>query len=242
MIYLDAEHLSARLDGVASFVPAGARLADIGSDHAYLPAALVLQGKINYAVAGEVVKGPYENAVHEIHHHQLTAHIQPRLADGLAAIKPEDKIDTIAIAGMGGSLIASILEKGKAKLSGVKRLILQPNVGEMQLRQWLMNNRYQIMAEKIIAEDDHIYEIILAEPSVVPFRYSQYELDFGPFLLQKKNRVFKQKWQEYCAREKKVIEQMKKAQQPPLVKINRLEKKLNEIKEVITNDHRYPTD
>jgi tRNA (adenine22-N1)-methyltransferase len=241
MIYLDAEHLSARLAGVASLVPAGARLADIGSDHAYLPAALVLQGKINYAIAGEVVKGPYENAVHEITHQQLTDEIQPRLADGLAAIAPEDKIDTVVIAGMGGSLIASILEKGRDKLVGVKRLILQPNVGEKQVRQWLMANRYQITGEKIIEEDDHIYEIILAEPSIVPFYYSQYELEFGPLLLEKKTPVFKKKWQEFCQREENVIAQMQKAQQPPLQKIARLEEKLRGIKEVITSDHRYPT-
>lgn len=191
MIFVDEKHLSARLACVASLVPAGARVADIGSDHAYLPAALVLDGKIDFAIAGEVVKGPYENAVHEIKDHQLEGKVIPRLADGLAAIEPADKVDTITIAGMGGSLIASILEKDKNKLTGIKRLVLQPNVGESQLREWLMNNHYQIMTEKIIEEDNHIYEIIVAEPSVVPFRYSKYELDFGPFLLENKGPIFK---------------------------------------------------
>ena len=139
MIFVDEKHLSARLACVASLVPAGARVADIGSDHAYLPAALVLDGKIDFAIAGEVVKGPYENAVHEIKDHQLEGRVIPRLADGLAAIEPADKVDTITIAGMGGSLIASILEKDKNKLTGIKRLVLQPNVGESQLREWLMN-------------------------------------------------------------------------------------------------------
>ena len=193
MIFVDEKHLSARLACVASLVSAGARVADIGSDHAYLPAALVLDGKIDFAIAGEVVKGPYENAVHEIKDHQLEGQVIPRLADGLAAIEPADKVDTITIAGMGGSLIASILEKDKNKLTGIKRLVLQPNVGESQLREWLMNNHYQIMNEKIIEEDNHIYEIIVAEPSVVPFRYSKYELDFGPFLLENKGPVFRKK-------------------------------------------------
>ena len=88
MIFVDEKHLSARLACVASLVPAGARVADIGSDHAYLPAALVLDGKINFAIAGEVVKGPYENAVHEIKGHQLEGQVIPRLADGLAATCP----------------------------------------------------------------------------------------------------------------------------------------------------------
>ncbi|MCC4456113.1 tRNA (adenine-N(1))-methyltransferase [Limosilactobacillus reuteri] len=238
MIFVDEKHLSARLACVASLVPAGARVADIGSDHAYLPAALVLDGKIDFAIAGEVVKGPYENAVHEIKDHQLEGQVIPRLADGLAAIEPADKVDTITIAGMGGSLIASILEKGKDKLTEIKRLVLQPNVGESQLREWLMNNHYQIMTEKIIEEDNHIYEIIVAEPSVVPFRYSKYELDFGPFLLENKGPIFKKKWQEYLQREAHVIDQMQKAQQPPVKKINEINQFLSQVKEAIADDNR----
>ncbi|AGN99372.1 SAM-dependent methyltransferase [Limosilactobacillus reuteri] len=235
---MDEKHLSARLACVASLVSAGARVADIGSDHAYLPAALVLDGKIDFAIAGEVVKGPYENAVHEIKDHQLEGQVIPRLADGLAAIEPADKVDTITIAGMGGSLIASILEKDKNKLTGIKRLVLQPNVGESQLREWLMNNHYQIMNEKIIEEDNHIYEIIVAEPSVVPFRYSKYELDFGPFLLENKGPVFRKKWQEYLQREAHVIDQMQKAQQPPVKKINEINQFLSQVKEAIADDNR----
>lgn len=238
MIFVDEKHLSARLACVASLVPAGARVADIGSDHAYLPAALVLDGKIDFAIAGEVVKGPYENAVHEIKDHQLEGRVIPRLADGLAAIEPADKVDTITIAGMGGSLIASILEKDKNKLTGIKRLVLQPNVGESQLREWLMNNHYQIMNEKIIEEDNHIYEIIVAEPSVVPFRYSKYELDFGPFLLENKGPVFRTKWREYLQREAHVIDQMQKAQQPPVKKINEINQFLSQVKEAIADDNR----
>ena len=238
MIFVDEKHLSARLACVASLVPAGARVADIGSDHAYLPAALVLDGKIDFAIAGEVVKGPYENAVREIKDHQLEGQVIPRLADGLAAIEPADKVDTITIAGMGGSLIASILEKDKNKLTGIKRLVLQPNVGESQLREWLMNNYYQIMNEKIIEEDNHIYEIIVAEPSVVPFRYSKYELDFGPFLLENKGPIFKKKWQEYLQREAHVIDQMQKAQQPPVKKINEINEFLSQVKEAIADDNR----
>ena len=238
MIFVDEKHLSARLACVASLVPAGARVADIGSDHAYLPAALVLDGKIDFAIAGEVVKGPYENAVREIKDHQLEGQVIPRLADGLAAIEPADKVDTITSAGMGGSLIASILEKDKNKLTGIKRLVLQPNVGESQLREWLMNNHYQIMTEKIIEEDNHIYEIIVAEPSVVPFRYSKYELDFGPFLLENKGPVFRKKWQEYLQREAHVIDQMQKAQQPPVKKINEINEFLSQVKEAIADDNR----
>lgn len=230
---MDAQHLSKRLEQVAAFVPANARMADIGSDHAYLPAALALQGKISFAVAGEVVAGPYENMAKEIRDNGLEKVIVPRLANGLAAINPADKVDTVVIAGMGGTLIADILERGKEQLQGVKRLVLQPNVGEFRLRSWLLANRYQIMAERLVEEDDHIYEIIVAEPSPVPFSYSYYELMFGPFLLEKKGSVFDAKWQDYINRQEGVLKQMANAKQPPADRINQLKKRIALVEEAL---------
>lgn len=233
---MDAQHLSKRLAQVADFVPAKARLADIGSDHAYLPAALALTGKITMAVAGEVAAGPYENMEKEIRENGLSKQIIPRLADGLAAIKPADKIDTVVIAGMGGSLIADILERGRNRLTGVKRLILQPNVGEYRLRTWLLAHRYQIMAERLVEEDDHIYEIIVAEPSIVPFSYSYYELMFGPLLLEKKGPVFEKKWRAYIKRQLGVLDQMASAKQPPVEKIQQLKAQIALVKEALEDD------
>lgn len=233
---MDAQHLSHRLAQVATFVPTGARLADIGSDHAYLPAALALQGKITMAVAGEVAAGPYENMAHEIEANGLTDQIIPRLANGLAAIQPADRIDTVTIAGMGGTLIANILDRGQEQLAGVKRLILQPNVGEYRLRSWLLAHHYQIMAERLVKEDDHIYEIIVAEPSLVPFRYSNYELLFGPLLLEKKGPVFREKWQDYLQRQQGVLDQISSAKQPPVDKIERLEERMQLVKEALADD------
>lgn len=233
---MDAEHLSQRLATVAALIPEGARIADIGSDHAYLPAALALQKKISFAVAGEVVKGPYQNAVKEIHRYHLEDIIQPRLADGLAAIQPTDQVDTVVIAGMGGALITSILDSGKDKLRSVKRLVLQPNVGEPRLRKWLLANRFQIMAEKLVAEDGHDYEIIMAEPSPVPFTYSDYELFFGPLLLEKKGPVFTAKWQDYLSRQEKVIQQMQAAKKVPVTRIKQLQARQALVKEAISDD------
>ena len=146
--------LSQRLAAVGEFVPESARLADIGSDHAYLPVALMLKGKIKYAVAGEVVQGPYESARKQVQKDGLEDRITVRLANGLDAIQPQD-----AITGMGGSLIREILEAGKLhqRLSGQERLILQPNIGERTLRSWLQENQYKIQSEKILEENKKIY-------------------------------------------------------------------------------------
>ncbi|HAT55745.1 MAG TPA: tRNA (adenine(22)-N(1))-methyltransferase TrmK, partial [Lactobacillus sp.] len=125
---MDADHLSKRLAAVASYVPKSARIADIGSDHAYLPVYLAKRNQIAFAVAGEVVDGPFENAVSEIAAQRLTDKIDARLGDGITVLRPEDRIDTIVIAGMGGTLISDILERGWQHLSGQERLVLQPNV------------------------------------------------------------------------------------------------------------------
>ena len=108
--------LSKRLSAVAAYVQKGSRLADVGSDHAYLPLFLVENGIIDYAVAGEVVQGPYQSALTNVAQAGKEELIQVRLANGLAAIESSDQIDTITIAGMGGRLIADILESDLAKL------------------------------------------------------------------------------------------------------------------------------
>lgn len=90
----------------------GAILLDVGSDHAYLPIELVERGQIKSAIAGEVVEGPYQSAVKNVEAHGLKEKIQVRLANGLAAFEETDQVSVITIAGMGGRLIARILEEG----------------------------------------------------------------------------------------------------------------------------------
>ena len=118
-----------RLERVAAHVPAGARLADIGSDPAYLPVALMRRGAIEAAVAGEVALTPFHAAERSVRESELSQSISVRLADGLAAIEASDAITAISICGMGGERIRDILDGGKARLSGQERLILQPNGG-----------------------------------------------------------------------------------------------------------------
>lgn len=185
--------LSQRLADVAEFVPQGARLLDVGSDHAYLPIALMEEGKIDFAIAGEVVKGPYEAAVHNVSGAALSDKIDVRLADGLAAFEASDNITTITICGMGGGLIADILAAGAEKLANVERLILQPNNREDELRTWLMNNSFKLVAEKIMTENDKFYEIMVVENGQMELSVT--ELRFGPFLNQEKSDVFKARWQ-----------------------------------------------
>ena len=186
--------ISKRLELVASFVPQGSILLDVGSDHAYLPIELVERGQIEAAIAGEVVVGPYQSAVKNVDAHGLEEKIQVRLANGLAAFEEEDQVSVITIAGMGGRLIATILEEGLDKLVNVERLILQPNNREDDLRIWLQDHGFQIVAESIIEEAGKFYEILVVEAGQM--KLSASDLRFGPFLSKEISPVFVQKWQK----------------------------------------------
>ena len=186
--------ISKRLELVASFVPQGAILLDVGSDHAYLPIDLVERGKIKSAIAGEVVEGPYQSAVKNVEAHGLKEKIQVRLANGLAAFEEEDQVSVITIAGIGGRLITSILEEGLDKLANVERLILQPNNREDDLRIWLQDHGFQIVAESILEEAGKFYEILVVEAGQM--KLSTSDLRFGPFLSKEVSPVFVQKWQK----------------------------------------------
>jgi tRNA (adenine22-N1)-methyltransferase len=193
-----------RLERVAAHMPAGARLADIGSDHAYLPVALMRRGVIAAAVAGEVAQTPFRAAERTVRENELEEWITVRLANGLAAIEAGDGITAISICGMGGETIRDILDSGKARLSGQERLILQPNGGEQPLRQWLMDNGYRILCEEVLRENRFDYEIIVAERSG-PVRYSAEELYFGPLLMQVRSEAFLSKWQRRLRQKQKTL-------------------------------------
>ena len=186
--------ISKRLELVASFVPRGAILLDVGSDHAYLPIDLVERGRIKSAIAGEVVEGPYQSAVKNVEAHGLKEKIQVRLANGLAAFEEADQVSVITIAGMGGRLIATILEEGLDKLASVERLILQPNNREDDLRIWLEDHGFQIVAESILEEAGKFYEILVVEAGQMNLLAS--DVRFGPFLSKEVSPVFIQKWQK----------------------------------------------
>lgn len=231
---MNAQQLSKRLAKVGEFVPSQARLADIGSDHAYLPVRLMLAKKISYAVCGEVVKGPYESALHQVTLQGLADNITVRLADGLFAIEPSDKIDTVTICGMGGTLIKQILLEGKERITGEELLILQPNVGEATLRKYLVANGYSIIAEEILEENKKIYEIIVAKKLVQPMSLNEAQYLFGPLLMQEKSPVFIKKWQRELMQRQRVLQQLQNSAQNHDEKIAELQVEMKLIEEVLT--------
>lgn len=219
--YVNIIRVSKRLSKVASFVEKGAIVADIGSDHAYLPCYLIANGIIQKAIAGEVVKGPYESAIKNVRREGLSNAVTVRLANGLFAIEDEDGVNTVTIAGMGGSLIATILDEGKDRLRNVKRIIAQPNIYAKGIRDWAVDNGWMIVDEAILSEDGKIYEIIVLEKGEAT--YDKLELLIGPFLLQSKSPVFFEKWERELAEWKRVLDSLNQAEQTDVIQARKEE-------------------
>ena len=152
--------LSPRLSMVGELVPVGARLADVGTDHAYLPAALILEGKIPWAVAADLRRGPLDRARTTVREYGLTGKAAFRLCDGLTGIRP-DEVDAVAVAGMGGETIAAILSAAPWVRERDLPLILQPMSSFPDLRGWLQSNGFTIAEERLAREGDTLHTALL---------------------------------------------------------------------------------
>ena len=154
-------NLDCRLALVASMVRPGKRIADVGTDHAYLPVWLVREGIVPQAVATDIRKGPLSSAARNVADAGLADKISLRLCSGLSGVSPTEA-DDIVIAGMGGELIASILEEARWTRDSEKQLVLQPMTADIPLRRWLLSNGFDIREEHAVCTEKHIYLAILA--------------------------------------------------------------------------------
>ena len=141
--------LSRRMKAVASMVTAGYTLCDVGTDHGYVPIALVQGNIIPKAIAVDINKGPLERANEHIRANGLTEQITTRLSNGLEAIH-DGEVDSIVIAGMGGELVIHILTAGETVCRSAKELILQPQSEVSKVREYVRNTGYKIVDEDMI--------------------------------------------------------------------------------------------
>ncbi|MDQ0161315.1 tRNA (adenine(22)-N(1))-methyltransferase [Aeribacillus alveayuensis] len=224
--------LSNRLLTVANYIPPHSVLADIGSDHAYLPCYAILNYLAKKAIAGEINDGPYQAAFNQVARLGLLSKISVRKGDGLSVLK-KNEATCITIAGMGGTLIKKILEEGKEKLSKVERLILQPNIYAIEIRKWLYENGWELIDEKILEEDCHIYEVLVAEKGVPSRSYKGVSLEsaflMGPFLIKERNETFLKKWEHELYHWEQVLKQLNEAKETDV-----LIKKKSEIHHMIS--------
>ncbi|MBP1765362.1 MAG: hypothetical protein H6Q65_2420 [Firmicutes bacterium] len=172
--------LKPRLAAIAAFVPTGASVADIGTDHAYLPVFLLQSGVVNKAIAADIHAGPYRAATETVAAFGLLDSISVRFGNGLSVLAPSEA-DTVVIAGMGASTIIKILEASSDITNSLTRLILQPMTAAAALRRWLVENSWNIVEEELVEEDQILYEIIVAERGSALSYQSIFD-DIGPRL------------------------------------------------------------
>lgn len=173
--------LDARLGAAAALVPRGARLADIGSDHAYLPIALCLDGKIECALASDINEGPVAAAVSNINKNVLASKIKAIRADGLDSAR-DFAPDCITVLGMGGELIVTILDRAEWIRDEKITLVLQPMTHPEVLSRYLAENGFETVDEVIVQDggrDDRIYRLISAKYCGVPYGLSDAEALIG---------------------------------------------------------------
>ncbi len=198
--------LSLRLSAIADMVTRGNRLVDVGCDHGYLPVYLVQTGRIPGAVAMDIGKGPLSRAREHIEAYGLSAYIECRLSDGLAALRAGEG-DTLVIAGMGGPLMEQILTRGRKVRDSFSELILQPQSDIPHFRRYLAEEGYSIAEENIVLDGGKFYPMMKAVKIEMPettVTLTEEEALFGKFLLKQRHPVLKQ----YLEREKRIREQI----------------------------------
>ncbi|MEG2001129.1 MAG: class I SAM-dependent methyltransferase [Evtepia sp.] len=156
-----------RLAAIAARVPQDARFADIGTDHAYLPIWLIRHRIIASAIASDLREGPLRRGEEVAKMWSVSNAISFRLCDGLDGI-PADAVDTIAIAGMGGDTIASILKAAPWSNEEGRLFLLQPMSAIPELRLWLSQNGFSIDCETVVQENRKLYVVLTVRPGVMP--------------------------------------------------------------------------
>ena len=156
--------LQPRLHMLARLVPEGCRLTDVGTDHGYLPVALLQQGRITAAIASDIGAEPLEHARRTAMQYGVDG-MDFRLCAGLSGVAPEET-DVIVIAGMGGETIISILQDAPWTADGRHRLLLQPMTKAAALRHWLADNGYTFTDEHLVEDKGRIYPILCVKGGV----------------------------------------------------------------------------
>lgn len=229
--------LSPRLEVIASCVAGVESMADIGTDHGYLPVYLVENELVSRAIASDTNQQPLKKAEIIISEQQLEKQIETRLGSGLSVLKPGE-VDVVVMAGMGGLLIRDLLEAQPDVARQKKKLVLQPMNNQAVLRKYLAASGFRISREELAREGDRVYEIIVAEPGTMTFtNLLEYELGFE-FYLRKhpllialiERKIFLEQQIVKSTRGKTTVVAAKQFQESIL-----FIEKLNEVKRCLSN-------
>ncbi|MDR1549785.1 MAG: class I SAM-dependent methyltransferase [Hungatella sp.] len=199
--------LSKRLETIASFVPEGSRIADIGTDHCYIPIHLVQEGKAKHAIAMDVREGPLLRAQAHIQEAGLQTQVEVRLSDGLLKLE-ENEADCVVIAGMGGELMIHILEAGRDLWESIPYWVLSPHSELDKVRRFLEEQEFFIERETMIKEEGKYYTVMGISRETRAGNKEEREISYryGRSLLESKDPVLK----EYLKKEEEQLGQIMK--------------------------------
>ena len=226
--------LEGRLKLIADLVPQCDTLADVGTDHGYIPVYCTQQGKCRRAIAMDVNAQPLERADANIKKYNLTQSITTRLSDGVQQLSPGEA-DTIVIAGMGGQLIMNILHSGRDIITEGTLLILQPMLAAKELREYLYDNGYDICGEYVSREENKYYNIITAKRGAG--EHNDNDIYIGRNLEKNSPDVYKEYLRYKIRVNEKIFHGLEKSASDESERMGIVEKELNIFREALNNEN-----
>ena len=220
--------LSPRLQTVADAARKCKILADVGTDHGYIPVYMLENNLCETAYASDIREQPLARAAEIILESGLSDRAKTFLSNGILNI-PED-YDTLVIAGMGGETIVSILE-AKCPPENAK-LVLQPMTEEQTLREYLYTHGYKITDETAVSEPRHVYTVISAESGVTE-SYTYRDVIASPAFCGKKSADGEAYIMKYIRKETRVLEGLRHATVSKSEEISKVERELAELHEIL---------
>jgi len=227
--------LSFRLKSIASLIEKCDAIADIGTDHAYLPIHLVKKGVCKYAIASDINKGPVEKALKNIVIENLEDKIECRLGGGFSTIAPQE-VQCAVIAGMGGNLIRDIVEDGMDVFKELNYCVFQPVQNPDILREYIYSKGFTILDEELCIDEGKFYEIIKVRYSRSKLAISPIYYEIGKKLIDKKhplvNKYINYKLEKYYKIYNSILDSTDNA------KIRKVEimDKIKQLKELLINE------
>lgn len=230
--------LSKRLAAVAGLIKTGRKLADVGTDHGYIPIYLIQNHICDSAIAMDIGKGPLQRAREHISRYNLEDRIETRLSDGVQQLKPKEA-DCMVVAGMGGALTIHILEEGEDVVAHMKECVLQPQSEISKVRKYLWEHEFAIVEENMILEDGKFYPMMRVIPGSqqeIPKELFEVYAQYGQFLIESRHPVLMEFLKKEDATNQKLIEQLEGKVPQPLDRIEELKQQrlvINQALELI---------
>ena len=223
--------LSNRLQKIIEILNLPTTVADIGTDHAYIPIYLAQYSDCSVVIASDVKKEPYQVAVEHVERAGVSDKIDLRLGAGLSVLKLGE-VESIIIAGMGGSTIKKIIAENYKLAQQLEQIVLQPMAGAGSLRKWLVNNNFKIADEALVKGDkkEKIYQILSIKPGKMDVE-DEFLLELGPKLIENKDCLVNEYLDHLEKNWTNIIDKIS-VNAPQHNKIKQLEHKISRLQEV----------